>query len=81
MLTLQALIYTERYGQTARTIWNYAKGTVTLSKRPDSIQNQVALSIATVEKRVPMQVVKQPENGKDSATREQKCSSFQMNYD
>ena len=45
------------------------------------MQNQVALTISTVEKRVPMQVVKQLENGKDSATGEQKCSSFQTNYD
>ena len=34
--------------------------------------NQIALSISTVEKCAPMQVVKQPEHRKASTTKEQK---------
>ena len=76
MLTLQALTYIERHGRTGRTIWNYGTGTLTLSKG----LNRIALSISTVEKCAPLQVVKQPEQGKASTTKEQKCSSFQTNY-
>ena len=81
MQTLQALVYIERHGQTGRAIWNYATRTLTLSKEPDSMLNQIELSISTAEKCAPMQVVKQPEHGKASTREEQKCSSFQTNYD
>ena len=47
-----------------RTIWNYATGTLTPSKGPDTMLNQIMLSISTVEKCAPMQVVKQPEHGR-----------------
>ena len=50
-------------------------------KGPDTMLNQIVLSISTVEKCAPMQVVKQPEQWKASTTKEQKCSSFQTNYD
>ena len=73
MLTRQTLIYIERHCRTSRIIWNYATGTLTLSKE----LNQIALSISTVEKCAPMQVVKQPEQWTASTTEEQKCSSFQ----
>ena len=63
-------------GGTGRTIWNYAKGTLAHPKGPDSMLNRIALSISTTEKCGPMQAVKQPENGKASATEEQKYSSF-----
>ena len=81
MLTSQALTYIERHGRTGRTIWNNATGTLTPPKGQDTILNRVALSISTVEKCAPMQVVKQPEEWKASTTEEQKCSSFQTNYD
>ena len=81
MQTLQALVYIERHGQTGRATWNYATRTLTLSKEPDSMLNQIELSISTAEKCAPMQVVKQPEHGKASTREEQKCSSFQTNYD
>ena len=50
-------------------------------KWADSMLKRIALSISTAEKCAPMQVVKQLENGKASTTKEQKCSSFQTNYD
>ena len=81
MLTLQALMYIEKHGRTGWTIWNYAKGTLTPSKAPDSMLHRVALSISTAEKCAPMQFVKQPENGKALTTEVQKYSSFQANYD
>ena len=78
MLTLQALTYIERQGQTSRTIWNYTK---TPAKGLDTMLNWIMLSISTAEKCAPMQVVKQPESRKASDTEEQKCSLFQLNYD
>ena len=63
------------------TIWNDARGTLTPYQGPDTMLNWIALSKSTAGKCVPMQVVKQPEHGRVSATEEQKCSSFQMNYD
>ena len=38
--------------------------------------NRIALSISIAEKFAPIQVVKQPEHGKASTTKEQKCSFF-----
>ena len=81
MLTLQAMMYIERHGQTDRTIWNYATGTLTPSKVPDIMLNRIVISISIAEKCAPMQVVKKPEHEKASTTEERKCSSFQMNYD
>ena len=81
MLTLQTLAYIERYGRTGRVIWNYATGNLTPSKGPNTMLNRIVLSISTVETYAPMQVVKQPEHEKGSTTEEQKCSSFQKNYD
>ena len=81
MLALQALTYIEGCGQTGRTIWNDATGTLTPFTGPDTVLNRIALSISTTGKSAPMQVVKQPEHGRASTTEEQKCSSFQMNYD
>ena len=81
MLTLQALMYIERNDQTGRTIWNYATGTQTPSKGPDTMLYRILLSISIVEKYASMQVVKQPEQWKASTTEKQKCSSFQTNYD
>ena len=81
MLTLQALTHTEGHSQTSGTIWNDATGTLTPIKGPDTMLNWIALSISTAGKCAPMQFVKQPEHGTASATEEQKCSSFQMNYD
>ena len=81
MLTLQALTYIERHGRTSRAIWNYTKGTLTPAKGLDTMLNWIMLSISTAEKCAPMQVVKQPEYRKASATEEQKCSFFQTNYD
>ena len=72
MLTHQSLTNTERHGQTSRTIWNYATGTLTTSKGLDSMINRIALSISTVEKCTPKQVVKQPEHGKASNIKVQK---------
>ena len=37
MLALQTLTYIERYGRTDRTIWNYATGTLTPCKEPDTM--------------------------------------------
>ena len=72
MLKLQTLTYIEIHYWTGRIIWDYATGTLTPSKGPDTTLNQIALSISTVEKCAPMQVVKQPENRKASTTKEQK---------
>ena len=81
MQTLQALVYIERHDRTGRAIWNYATGTLKPFKEPDSMLNRMELSISTAEKCAPMQVVNQPEHGKASTREEQKCSSFQTNYD
>ena len=43
--------------------------------------NQILLSIWTVEDCAAMQIVKQQEHRKASTTKEEKCSSFQSNYD
>ena len=80
MLTLQAL-YIERHARPGRSIWNYATGTLTPSKGPDTMLNQIYISISTVEKWATMQVVKKTEHGKASTTKEQKCSSLQTNFD
>ena len=78
MVTLQALTYIESHGRTGRTIWNYATGlwhphrysnNLTLW-HPDTMLNLIALSISTVEKCAPMQVVKQREQWEASATEE-----------
>ena len=58
MLTLQALMHIEGYGQTDRTLWNDATGTLTPFKGPDTMLNWIALSISTVGKCTLMQVVK-----------------------
>ena len=47
----------------------------------ERVLNQITLSTSTVEMYLPMQVIKQPENGRTSTTKEQKWSSFQTNYD
>ena len=73
--------YIERHGRTGRTFWNYATGTLTPSKGPDTMLKPDRVFHSTVKKRAPMQVVKQPEQWKGSTTEEQKCSSFQINYD
>ena len=70
MLTLQALMNIDRHSRTGRTIWNYANGTLTPSKGPDSMLNWITLSISTAEKCAPKQVVKQLENGKASSIQE-----------
>ena len=74
-------MYIEKHGQIGRTIWNDATSNLTPFKGPDTMLNLIVLSISTVEKCAPMQVVKQPEHGRASAIKEQKCSSFQTNYD
>ena len=76
MLALQALVYIERNDWTGRPFWNYATGTLTPWK-----EYQTALSSSTTEKCPPMQIVKQPEYGRASTTKEHKCPSFQTNYD
>ena len=81
MLTLQALMYIERHSRTGRTIWNYATGILTPSNGPDTMLDQIALSISTVEKCALMQVIKQPQHGKALTIEEQKCFLFQVNYD
>ena len=78
MLTLQALTYIERHG---RTIWNYATGTLTPPKGPDTgysipVINRITLSFSAVGKCAPMQVVKQPEQWKASTTEEQNVPPF-----
>ena len=78
MLTLQALTYIERHDQTGRTIWNYAKGTLTPSKGPDSMLNWIALSVSNAEKCTPMQVVKQPELGKLQPLRNKNVPPFRQ---
>ena len=47
------------------------------SKGPDTMLNEIALSISPVEKCTPMQVVKQPEHKKASTTEEQKWKKRQ----
>ena len=76
MLTLQTLTYIEGNDRTGGPIWNYATGTLAPWKGC-----QIALSNSTAGKCVPMQVIKQPEHGRTSTTKEQKGSSFQINYD
>ena len=73
--------YNERHSRTCRTIWNYATGTLTPSKGPDTMLKWIVLSISTVGKCGPMQVVKQPEQWKALITEKQNCSSSQANYD
>ena len=51
------------------------------SKGPDKMLNPISISISTVAKCATMQVIKQPEHRKPSTTKEQKCTSLQMNYD
>ena len=65
----------------AGTIWSNTTGTLTLCQGPDTMLNWIALSNSTAGKCAPMQVVKQPEHRRASATEEQKCFSFQTNYD
>ena len=65
----------------AGTIWKDAKGTLTPFQGSDIMLNRIALSNSTGGKYAPMQVVKQPQQGRASTTEEQKCSSFQINYD
>ena len=53
-------------------------------RNPDILErmlNRIALSNSTAGKCAPMQVIKQPEHGRTSTTKEQKCSSFQTKYD
>ena len=76
MLTLQSLTYIERLSRTRRTICNYASGTLTPSKGPDSMLNRIALIISTAEKCASIQVVKQTEYEKASTTEEQKFPPF-----
>ena len=76
IVKLQALTYIERHGRTGRTIWNYAKCTLTHSKGPDSMLNRIALSISTAEKCARMQVVKQPETGKLQPLRNKNVPPF-----
>ena len=64
------MMYIERHGQTDRTIWNYATGTLAPSKVPDIMLNWIVISISTAEKCAPMQVVKKPEHEKASTTEE-----------
>ena len=55
--------------------------TLTPYQGPDTMLNQITLSNLTTGKGAPMQVVKQPEHERASTNQEQKCSSFQENYD
>ena len=71
MLTHQALTYIEGHSRTSRTIWNYTSGNLAPSKGPDTMLHQIVLSISTVEKCTPMQVVKQPEQWEASTKEEQ----------
>ena len=81
MLILQALTYIERYDQTSGTIWNYVAGTLTSSKGSDKMLNWIMLSNLNCGEVCTHANYKQPEHGKASSTKEQKCSSFQANYD
>ena len=70
MLTLQALAYIEGNDQTTSPIWNYVTGTL-----PDILERvlkSIMLSRSTAGKCTPMQVIKQPEHGRTSTTKEQK---------
>ena len=66
------------------TIWNDATGTLTQGpfkglspyQGPDTMPHRIALSNSTAGKSAPMQVVRQPEQGRASTTRKQKWSSF-----
>ena len=52
-------------------------------RNPDILErvlNQITLSNSTAWKCAPMQVIKQPQNGRTSTKKEQKWSSFQTNY-
>ena len=51
------------------------------SKGPDTMLKRIVLSISTVGKCGPMQVVKQPGQWKALITEKQNCSSSQTNYD
>ena len=81
MLTLQALTYIDGQSWTSGTIWNDATGTLKPFKGQGAMLNQNVFSISTAGKCAPMQVVKQTEIGRASTAKEQKCSSFQTNYD
>ena len=69
-------VYDEN-NQTARPIWNYVTGTLTSWKGA----KQNCIIQLNMGKCTPMQVIKQPEHERTSTTKEQKWSSFQMNYD
>ena len=73
---LQTLTYIERNSQTCSAIWNCATGTLTCSKGPDAMLNQITLCISTVEKCAPVKIVKQPEHGKASTTRNKNVPPF-----
>ena len=64
----------------AETIWNDATDILTPCQGPDTMLNWIMLFNSTVGKCTTMQVVKQPEHGRASTTKEQKCPSFQANY-
>ena len=74
-------MYIAEHSQTSRNHLNDATGTLKPYQGPDTMLNQITLSNSTAGKCAPMQVVKQPEQGKASTNEEQKCSSFQTNYD
>ena len=78
MLTFQGLADTEEINRIGELIWKYATGTLTSWK---GYLNWMALSNSTAERGAPMQVIKQSEHGRTLTTEEQKCSSFQTNYD
>ena len=44
MLILQALMCIERHDPTSKTIWNYATGTLTTSKAPDTMLSLIHLN-------------------------------------
>ena len=69
MLTLQALTYISGNNQTGEPIWNYATGTLaTLEK----VLSWIMLSNSTAGKCAPMRIIKQPEHGRTTTTKEQK---------
>ena len=61
--------YIEGNDHTGRPIWNYATGTPNIL---ESVLNQIMPSNSTVGKCTPMEVTKQPEQGRTSTTKEQK---------
>lgn len=72
MLTLQSLRCLEGCYQASGPIWNYAAGPLMPLEEPNTLLNQILLSIT-------MQVVKQPVHWAASHTEEQDCSYFQIN--